>query len=413
MALAFNIGQALDKIGTGLKLPEFGLSEATAGRRTKYTGVTPQSQAKGYSYDPSWGNSGMITNKNTPSYSQYSSNVYYGGVNPSTGANKINPSQGSGSSSSSSGSTGGYDASAMLKQSGIDPSQKSELFKQYGVDNTPDLLKAMEKAEAKRAQGVRDMINQRYRTFNDYYNTQSAKYPTMQQEDISNIGAQRQTLLDTAGQGRDYALGRVQSQQAEGVRDIAKSFRQGADAANMLIGAAGGGDSSAVPMASYALQKQASQARGGLQKIVMDKTAEIENAYNTEAQGVETWFQEQSNNVTEYYRSLFDRLDQLKLQADDSRLAALQSLEEQAFQGYQEKVANLEAEAMANRQNLQNWLLQRTSELNDWKLSLSQSADFDAPSMAMSEASYSVPTYGAEDYQVYAPAKKSIRDYMR
>jgi hypothetical protein len=46
-------GNLVDKIGTGLNLPEWGISEAlNNNQRTAYTGITPQSQAKGFGYNP-------------------------------------------------------------------------------------------------------------------------------------------------------------------------------------------------------------------------------------------------------------------------------------------------------------------------------------------------------------------------
>lgn len=45
MALRSFLGNVVDKFGTGLNLPEFGLSERLAGGRTTYTGSSPQARA--------------------------------------------------------------------------------------------------------------------------------------------------------------------------------------------------------------------------------------------------------------------------------------------------------------------------------------------------------------------------------
>ena len=111
------VGNIVDKVGTGLGLPDYRLSENVAGNKTSNTGITPQSKAVGFSYVP--GSTAYQTNYNTPTV--YPSGIQ--GVIPAS--NTVNTGQptSSGQGSTSQGqmpNTGGYITEEQAVAKGLD-----------------------------------------------------------------------------------------------------------------------------------------------------------------------------------------------------------------------------------------------------------------------------------------------------
>ncbi len=368
----------------GINLPEFGLTEKIGGNKGSITYSSPAPVSySSYQSIPS-GSGAVLGTNNT---------ITNSAPTPTYNA----PTQPKPKSGGNGGSTG-YSKREIFKSLGLDPNKSKDYYKQYGVDNALDFAKAYESAQLQKqadSSGLRDLINQRWDTYEDSLNAMATQAPTRQAEDLGYLGTQKQTMLGGLDQSRNYATQNLGSQRTAGIRELAQNFRSAGDAANMMVGAAGGGSSSAVPMASYALQKLANRGANELTRTQMAAQADLDNTYMTEKANLETWYNDNAKAVNDYYRSYIDRIEEMKLGANDTKAEALYNLEASIVEKAQQDLDALKQEAQARSQSLQDYAMRRMAELNNVKLATQNNANFDPYAIVQSEMGGAYPTFGA------------------
>lgn len=116
MAINQSIGNFVDKLGTGLRLPELGISEAIAGKNyTTYSGITPQSVQAGVPSPYQSQNIGIAMNPATTKYYQPSPSYTGNAVQTSSQPNVL----GSSDVRQTSGGGGGGGARAITEQEAL------------------------------------------------------------------------------------------------------------------------------------------------------------------------------------------------------------------------------------------------------------------------------------------------------
>lgn len=333
----------------GINLPELGITEKFGGNKKSITYSSP-APASYSSYQSVPSNSGGSTlgAQQTPNYQP--------------------PKQPSGGS----GGGSGYSKRDIFRQLGLDVNDASNIYRQYGVDNALDLYKAFQNKRADTS-GIEKLINDRYNSYLNYVDQSRAGVPGLKQTDIDYLGQQRENMQSSLDTARNYASSNLASQKQTGIRELADQFRSGADAANMMIGSVGGGNSSATGMASYALQKQANKGATALQREQMARQADIDNTYQTELAGLNEWYATNEKSTTDYYNQYLQQLEQMKQTAGDVKYDALTNLQEYIVEKAQNALDTLRQQATQRSQQLQDYAMQRMAELNNAKISMANS----------------------------------------
>jgi len=387
-------------------LPDYGVSE-------KYFNVgkyAQQPEVKSYNTTNTSNDTGFIGPVQQPS------NNTGGNTGSNTGGTVKKPTNTGG------GGSDGYSKTDIFKSLGLNPADSRKYYAQYGVDNALDFQKAytaQQTAQQANPSGLRDLINQRADSYISSLNDMYGKAPTRQAEDIGSLDTSKQNMVSSLDQSRNYATQNLASRKAGGIRQLAENFRSAGDAANMIIGAAGGGSSSAVPMASYALQKLANKGGNELTRQQMASQAEVDNTYQTELANINTWYNDNAKSVSDYYRSYIDKLDAMKVDANDMRAEALYNVQAGIIEKAQKDLDYLRAEATQRQQQLENYRAERLASLNNVRLAMANSANFDPYSIVDQEMSQAYPSFGSTS-QAYDPynmgvsynKKKSVTDYM-
>lgn len=185
----------------------------------------------------------------------------------------------------------------------------------------------------------------------------------------------------------------VRSIQGSTLADLAQSLRDQARGVNTYLGARGVGGGSATEAASFALQKLFGKERAGVQRQGMAQMGEIDLAEtNLKSKAsemlnnVDTWYNSNMADVASKFNDLRNNIGMMKA---DMRARAVESL----WSEYNRIQTQRESYAQAIQQEARN----RLSQLNNLKLELQNSAQFDPREMVYNE-------YGFDPRASYTPA---------
>ena len=224
--------------------------------------------------------------------------------------------------------------------------------------------------------------------------------PGQQQEDESLLGEQVSGLTNSLASARDNSVQRISGfrddvnrRAAESTEDVAGQLRQLLQASRRQLGVLGGSDSSASAIGlPFALGKQAAQAgaqiaRGANNQMseLDQKEIDVQDTYQTALAETEQFRINSLQQIRDRARAAVERINQLRIQADESELQALSSLQTQVLSAVSQQLAQAEANAEAQRQSIQQWALNRMSQLNDFKLEMNQSGNFNPRDLVFNE----------------------------
>lgn len=304
-----------------------------------------------------------------------------------------------GGSSGGSGG-GGYDASSMLRSAGLDSSQKSSLFKQYGVNNTPDLLEAIKESEKQRQREyeskVRGEIEKGYSDVFSKLDSMIGLLPTQQGELERRVGEMEKSQLANVDLERERgiaSLGSAEQKQRDlakfSLRDLEDDTRNSMTAAGRYIGTRGAGDSSAVYLASEALARQAQKGRAGVlstrnQAIgdIQLKIADVNNLASQEKNKVQQWKSNSLLTIAQDFQSRMENLLSQKVNASKEKVNALTNLIADSWKTFKSALSNLDSKALDYAQQIDMWQTQRQAELEDYATKQSISGGYSGPNQS-------------------------------
>jgi len=215
--------------------------------------------------------------------------------------------------------------------------------------------------------------------------------PQMQQEQQGYIGQQFESMLGQLGtekQAAEQQLGTyrqdVQSRKQAGLEEIAQNLRNLMKATGMQLGAMGAGSSSASQViAPYALAKQGSRAQAQVIKGANEQLSEldrkmidVQKTYDTQKSQIEQWKAEKMAEIGNIYNDLKFKIEQAKANAPIDKMNALNNLDQTLLQNALQMANYYEQTANQYKMNLDQWVRDRVSQLQDYKIQLSQSANF-------------------------------------
>lgn len=208
---------------------------------------------------------------------------------------------------------------------------------------------------------------------------------------FGGLGEQKQTNLDKLEAGKQE----VQSRQASSIKDLQENLSNVLRGATMQFGAIGAGDTSATrTMLPYAYTKLAGQQEGNIRNQANNQLFEIEQqGRDTELKFSEMWRQtevdkeSQLQGIRDYYGNAIQNVQTAMANAPLQKAQALASLNQSLLQEAMTNLRNLEATDRQAKENLKTWATNRMSELNNLKLQLSGSANFNPQDILWKELS--------------------------
>lgn len=260
----------------------------------------------------------------------------------------------------------------------------------------------IQQEEARRQQAIRDNISNGFNSIYSTLDSMSNLIPQQQQESYDFLNQKydyQKQALDAAKTGAitglDQSKQQVANRAAQSSADVATNLRNMLKASAMQLGASGAGNSSATDiMAPYAYSKLASQNTASINKQANDqyldidkKTTDVKTTYDTQIASLGTWLTDAQTQVKQYYMDKLDQIKQAKMTADQNKMQALNSLESGLLAQAQNQLSVIDNRAAQYAQSIQQWAQDRLSQLDNYKLQITNSGSFNPQDILWNEMS--------------------------
>lgn len=259
----------------------------------------------------------------------------------------------------------------------------------------------LKELEAQQSSGpsMEDIINQQYGSIASDLDRIINWLPEWQKElegKIGSIAESQKTGLTTS---REAQLSRfpifrqnVEQQQVKTLRDLAQNIRNVLNAGNIYLGARGAGDSSGADMFSFATTQEANRQRGSilaqtsqmLKEIDM-KEADVRSAFEDQMNAVDTW---KNTQITQIAQDFMSKKEALMAQKPNIRA--------QAVQTWLNYLTQVETQARQWQAGIDQWARDRMATLNNWKVQIGNSAQFNPRDLVWQELGFSPATITGE-----------------
>lgn len=227
-------------------------------------------------------------------------------------------------------------------------------------------------------------------------------YDQQQGERIKDLGSTYDTVFSGLSQGKQAAQDKlglseqeVKRRQANSIQDLQQNLNQVMRATGMQLGAMGAGSTSASQvMAPYAYTKMAGKEFGNISRQAMDqfgqidqKRVDLETEFASLYNQTELEKQSKINEIKSYYGDKVSQIRELMTQVDPQRAQALAGLQKGLLDQAYQKLNDLQAEDRARKDGIQQWALQRMAQLNDAKIQLQNTGNYDPQAIVRNELS--------------------------
>lgn len=258
---------------------------------------------------------------------------------------------------------------------------------------------ALRRQQEEQRARTRGTIESGYNNIFARFDQMAGLIPDQQKQDEAALGTNYDS--QAAGIGNDYASQLklidtyrqdVANRKKASLNDLATNMRNMLNAGNTMLGSYGAGDSSAVDMYKYALAKQSDRSAAQLQNQANSQFTELDRkivdvttARDNAKQQLDQWKASSLDAIRQSARAKLDQINNAKINADQQKLQALTSLETNVLAQTAAELNNLEQYNRQYSMQLDTWVRDRMSALQDYKLKLSQSAQF-SPKDLVTEA---------------------------
>ncbi len=273
----------------------------------------------------------------------------------------------------------------------------------YVFDSSLGIMRKLadiQREQAERENRIRGEIENTYKGITERLDKLAGLYPQWEQEDVGRLQKTYETQLSDIGtekQAAEKKLGLaredIERRKKLGMQEISQNLRQLLKATGMQLGAMGAGSSSAAEVvAPYALSKEAARSqaqviRGANEQLaeIDRKAVDVQTIYDQEKNNLERWLQEKRQQIADAYRQLKSGIEQAKMNADENRMRALTALDTSLLQNAVQMANYYEQQANQYRLALDEWVRNRMAQLNNFKLQMQQSGNFNPQDIVYSE----------------------------
>ncbi len=396
------LGNVVDVLGTSLKLPELGISERLAGwKPTTFTGVTPQSIAKGMrawkSFHFDVGPKTVYAAEGAPEKAQAAATIAES--SGGTWAPPL-PAQPEPQPEVLGTQAGGNDLDAlvneMVKRGGYDPVTARQVasadfgrfWREFmeGGGGEPSGPSPEELA----LQRAREQFSAAYQPIYEFLDRMAGYLPDWKQQKEGELATLYQSQLGELETAKKGALSklpayrqRIRQMKAESVRDLYKQMRNMLQAGGVYLGTYGAADSSAAQAYGTALSKAAMKGSADIAKQAMQLMSEVDlkeqdiiNTFNQQKAQLETWKAGELAKVADWFREKKAAIEEAKATATQQERLALAAQEQEIINQALARISALDQQAQQWDAAMQEWAINRLAQIDDLKAQYPQLAQW-------------------------------------
>jgi len=264
----------------------------------------------------------------------------------------------------------------------------------------------------------------------DQYAGLIPQYQQQREQSVNNLYGTQQNEINTAMQGSlgslDTSKQNVAANQAKSVRDLQENMRNMLQAGNIQLGIGGAGDSSAANMYAYALSKQAGRNSADISNQASSQYSQIDaQAKQIRATADDnlaklgTWKADNLNNVLSWAQDQMGNIQSQKINATGQKAQALAAAEAGIIQNALSSLQNIDTQIATWRQGIQSWAANRMATLDDAKLKMANSGQYNSADIVAKElqgmngtTSAATSSANMAGYNPFASQKKDYTDFL-
>ena len=246
---------------------------------------------------------------------------------------------------------------------------------------------------------LRSSVNRNYDQVYSALDEYAGLIPTQQtarEQSVNNLYNSQQNEINTAMGGSlgalDGARNNVATNQAKSVRDLQENMRNMLQAGNIQLGIGGAGDSSAANMYAYALSKQAGRNSADISNQASSQYGQIDaQAQQIRATAddnlakLNTWKADNLNSVLTWAQDQVSQIRQQRISATGQKAAALAAAEAGIIQNALTSLQNMDSQIATWKQGIQSWAANRMATLDDAKLKMANSSNYNSADIVAKE----------------------------
>jgi len=268
------------------------------------------------------------------------------------------------------------------------------------------------------ANRIRSNIESAFNQYMSQLDRMAGLIPQMQQEQAGFVSQQFGSMLSQLGTEKQAVEQRletyrqdVEARKKAGLSEIEQNLRNLLKATGMQLGAMGAGSSSASQViAPYAIAKQGARAQAQVIKGANEQFAEldrkmidVQTTYDTQKSQIDQWKNDKLMELSNTYNQLKLQIEQAKAQAPLQKAEALNRLDQALLQNAIQMANYYEQSANQYKMALDAWVRDRIAQLQNFKIQLSQSANFNPVELTYDALRGISGAPQASSYEFYNP----------
>lgn len=284
----------------------------------------------------------------------------------------------------------------------------------FGDPNNPDLSNDFKKQEYQKYLDAQNAANEARRReeetrrgiesgYNDYVaNLRGLEtdFGNRQQSDIDSASRTYETIFGGLTDEKQASMdklaanrGVVETRKEGSIKDLKQNLSDVMRAATMQFGAAGAGDTSAtMVMLPYAYTKLAGAQAGGIHKQANEQQFEIDQKeIDLDMEFKRLWNQTELEKesklqgIKQYYGDAISKVKEAIAKAPLDKANALAALNMALLQEAKSAMRTLESDIRKRQDGLKDWALERMAQLNDAKIQLQGTSNFNPRDIVFKE----------------------------
>lgn len=201
------------------------------------------------------------------------------------------------------------------------------------------------------------------------------------QQGVNTLTSQKDIGMSDLGRQREI----TETTQNKTMKDLAEAMRNQFMSGQVMLGAKGAGDSSAVDQYSYALTKLGNKQRGdvareyaGIQNEINDREFKLKNIYDTEINNIALERDSKLGQISQWFAEQQNQIRQLIAEGGLRKGQDLNALAMNAYNQAINAANQINAEAYNRRSMLEQWAMNNSANIRQLKQNMAAISGYQA-----------------------------------
>ena len=204
-------------------------------------------------------------------------------------------------------------------------------------------------------------------------------------ESVANQKNAMQGYYSNADLQRQNAQSQITQNKTKNLQDLYNNVRNQYQAANTYLGTRGASDSSGADQYGYAIQKEGNKVAGDIMGQASGQQANVQNQYSQMINTLDMKKADLDNLAQQQTKQISDWKSQQLYDLQNQISSNREQLKQTDIDQYYARLSQIESAMNNYQQAIQQWALNRNAQLDDMKIQLANSGNFNSTGVTSSE----------------------------